>query len=355
MKLSRLGISYWYIHGTGRDRIRRPVHLLYEELTGVRLLPVTKRSEAERYAAEIFQLLNNPQTHPQGVRLDKVIPEYLDHCLAHHQRPRTILQKQRLFAQLTDRGFESLNQFTPRAIESWLDSLPVSGASKNRYLSALSGLLRFARRAGYIRTLPTLEIDRYRESRTRTVHVFTRAEIDRLKFEISKLSPNWSPLAAIIELAYQTGMRRSEISYLWRTGWKHIDRVRRLVQFPPGLTKNYKSMPVPLNAAAFAAITDLLRGHPRTGAPSACGGSFSLWTPDTITHRFRTLCRQLHLRAVFHDLRHTFASRVDSAGIRPLSKTKSALMQHSDPYVAERTYTHPDLEHMRAVVDSLPD
>ncbi len=357
MKLLRRGQCYWYSDGSGRSRVRRTIHALYLELTGIRLLPVTSRSEAQRYGAEIFQLLNNPQLHPQGVPLSKVIPEYLEHCAARNQRPRSILQKQRLFAQLQNRNFESLNQLTPRSIESWLDSLPVSGASKNRYLSAIQGLLRFARRSGYIKTLPTLEIERYREQKARQVHIFTRSEIDRLKSLViarseatkQSLPSSWQPLTHIIELAYQTGMRRGEIALLWRSGGKYLDRERRLIQFPPGSTKNQKSMPIPLNDAAFAALMSLL-------FPLNKGGQGVVpWHPDTITHRFRAVCRSLHIRAVFHDLRHTFASRVDSAGIRPLSKTKSALMQHSDPYVAERTYTHPDIEHMRAVVMSLPE
>lgn len=164
---------YYYTDGSGKSRTHRPIHKLWAELTGHRIIPVLTKKSAEGFAAEIFKLLHSP-ADSQGRSFPLALHEYIVRCEADAEAARTVIQKHRTLNQFArDRNVETLNQITTKQIQQWLDSLPVSASSRNRYLSIISDFCRFARKSGYISHRPAFDVDRYREIKTFQPHVFT--------------------------------------------------------------------------------------------------------------------------------------------------------------------------------------
>ena len=142
-------------------------------------------------------------------------------------------------------------------------------------------------------------------------------------------------------LALNTGMRRMEILHL-RTS--HVNLEARTLTF---IGKGAKERTVPLNGLAERVIRELLQTttpdgylfHSRTGHNlSASRGAFQLAVS-------RAQITDLH----FHDLRHTFATRV-----RRMTDafTLKELLGHAQLPMTER-YTNPPLAEMHAAVEQL--
>jgi len=168
-------------------------------------------------------------------------------------------------------------------------------------------------------------------------------EIERI---ISATGSNVLP--AIIRLAVETAMRRSEIVGL---RWEHIDLQRRVAHLP--VTKNGSSRDVPLSRVAVAQLSGLL---PNDKTPN--GRVFAL-RADAVTRAFeRAVARarkqyeaecneagsepdENFLSNVrFHDLRHEAASRLaDIYQLHELAKVTG----HKDTRMLMRYY-HPRAE-----------
>lgn len=81
-------------------------------------------------------------------------------------------------------------------------------------------------------------------------------------------------------------------------------------------------------------------GNPTTGKPLTC-----------LKHSFTTACRRAKIVGLrFHDLRHTFASRLVESGVDII--TIKDLLGHSSVTITER-YTHPNRGLKKVAVDLL--
>ena len=130
--------------------------------------------------------------------------------------------------------------------------------------------------------VPTIRMPRLPRGRERRV---SEEELSAIK---SHLTP---VMAAIVTIAVETAMRRSEILSLSHESirnksWIHIAE-----------SKNGKSRFVPISKKALAAIETLLNGK----APA----------PDSVTQAFARACKQASIGGLrFHDLRHEAVSRL---------------------------------------------
>jgi integrase len=155
-------------------------------------------------------------------------------------------------------------------------------------------------------------------------------------------------LRVLIRTAAMTGLRRSELLGLrWRdVGWT-AQRVRVRNVFVRGEHSSAgksdlstrRSVPLAdrlvseLDAwsrrTVFTAEDDLVFAHPQTG--KALDGS-------KITRRFQQACRDAGVRVIrFHDLRHTFATRLAASG-QPL-RTIQEFLGHADSKTSQ-IYAH---------------
>jgi integrase len=229
--------------------------------------------------------------------------------------------------------------------DQWLKEL--KPATVNRRLSLGSHLFNVGRREWGMESLvnpfelirkPQAQNARTRRltEKTATTGSMSGTEVDHIK--AASESPT---LAAIIDLAIETAMRRSEIVAL---EWEHIDLESRVAHLP--MTKNGSARDVPLSPKAAS----LLAALPRTG-----GKPFDM-RADAITRAFvraRERARKDYemssLQAGrkpdarfltdlrFHDLRHEATSRL--ASIFPLHEL-TRITGHKDPRMLMRYY-HP--------------
>ncbi|AOR64252.1 MULTISPECIES: site-specific integrase [Pectobacteriaceae] len=155
-----------------------------------------------------------------------------------------------------------------------------------------------------------------------------------------------SVLPAIVLLALETAMRRSEIAEL---RWRFIDLDRRVAHLPD--TKNGNARDVPLSTKAITILSSL-KEHSEQTADKV----FNM-RADAITRAFdravkrareryekaNSLCNESFLKNLrFHDLRHEATSRL--AEIFPMHEL-TKITGHKDPRMLMRYY-HPKAENL---------
>jgi integrase len=180
----------------------------------------------------------------------------------------------------------------------------MSPATINRYLAVLKSALKLARSAGYLYDDPTAGVKLLAENNARD-RIATPEEIEKLLAAAS--SPK---LKLVITLAFETGMRLSEIVGL---RGEQLDLKAGIVRLGSGETKSGAGRKVPLSPAALEA----LRAWPR---PVDGGPLFvvhhrnketdelepSVWDAKSVSPLFSRLCREVGITGLrLHDARHT--------------------------------------------------
>jgi len=166
----------------------------------------------------------------------------------------------------------------------------------------------------------------------------TEEEEDRL------LEASSEHLRTILVVALNTGMRRGEILNL---KWNQIDLQAREIRVEK--TKSGKPRIVDINSFLLDVLTKLKNEHkdgqyvflnPKTGKPY-----------KKLQTSFKGACRRAGIKGLrFHDLRHTFASRLIMRGV-DLIRVKE-LLGHSSVKMTER-YTHSNQEGRKKAVELL--
>jgi integrase len=143
----------------------------------------------------------------------------------------------------------------------------------------------------------------------------------------------------MVLLALNTGMRRGELTQLT---WADVDLTAKRATVRAGYAKSGKARHLPLNSEALSVLKTYKKQHdgkgPIFGVKSVTTSWGSLMLAAQI-HDFR-----------FHDLRHTFASKLVMASVD--LNTVRELMGHSDITMTLR-YAHLAPEHKAAAVEKL--
>ena len=230
---------------------------------------------------------------------------------------------------------------TADTIDNVLDSMRRegrSGSTANRYRALLSSIFRYGVRTGRIGANPLASVKRFREGEVR-VRYLRDDEEKKLREVIRATCPERE---AELDVALYTGMRRGEFFTL---RWRDVDLARNTlsVRGKTGLRH------IVLNSSARAAL-ELLGARRRAGAVFVC--------PETQSENQRDWRRWFE-RAVkaaglddfhFHDLRHSFCSRlamasVDLQTIRELAGHRSVVMT--------TRYAHLTPNHRQAAAEKI--
>ena len=156
-------------------------------------------------------------------------------------------------------------------------------------------------------------------------------------------SPAW--LREIISFALNTGMRQNEILSLC---WPEVDFIRRSVTLL--LTKNMEKRTIPLNHAALDLLNSKGRGRRISGYVFTSSVDTKIQARNLL-RAFYVARKKAGLEDVrFHDLRHTFATRLVQAGVE-LYVVKE-LLGHKTLKMTTR-YAHHYPESLRHGVDIL--
>jgi integrase len=269
-----------------------------------------------------------------------------------------------------------LDQITAFDVEKWRTGRLKAGKRKatvNRDLSTLKAALRLAVRWKLLSTYPLADVKPAKVDTAGRVRFLSPDEETRLRAALAarddtrraeRESANlwrrergyaeWPTLGTytdhltpIVLLALNTGLRRGE---LFNLRWRDVDLVRAIVTVEGEGAKANLTRHVPLNAEAVQVLrTWTGAATPQAEAvvfPSADGGKLedikSAWLP---------LVKAAKVSAfTFHDLRHTFASKLVMAEVD--LNTVRELLGHSDIKMTLR-YAHLAPAHKAAAVAKL--
>ena len=232
-----------------------------------------------------------------------------------------------------------LRSITPLTVERFRKERLKVGNSKstcNRHLALMKRLFNVAIEEGYTEENPVQKVKLYSEKDTLKERILKASEEAELMENCSDY------LKPIITVALNTGMRLGEILNL---KWNNIDLKARRIRVEK--TKSGKVRFIPINDVLFRELKRLRNGQ----------SHFVFFNAKTmkpyvdLKRGFKEACRKASVEGMrFHDLRHTFATRLIENGID--IETVRDLLGHHSITVTQR-YTHSSDERKRAAVELL--
>jgi integrase len=151
-------------------------------------------------------------------------------------------------------------------------------------------------------------------------------------------------LAEIVMAALDTGMRRGE---LLGQQWEHIDFRRELLSVTRSKTPEGEAREIPLTKR----LLDLLEVRRAEKGPVFLYEDQPL---KSIKQSWKTALTNAGIRHFrFHDLRHTFNTRLLEAGV--MQEVRKALMGHVSGEKVHSTYTHVELPAKRNAIARLEE
>jgi integrase len=149
-----------------------------------------------------------------------------------------------------------------------------------------------------------------------------------------------------VETALLTGMRRGELLSL---KWEHIRN--GFIYLEAAMVKSGKGRQIPVNDRLAEVLKEVRRGNQFKSEFVFCDSQDRRFY--AVKRSFTSACRRAGVEAFrFHDLRHTFASRLVMRGAS--LKAVQELLGHADLKMTMR-YAHLSHEHLRDSVNLLND
>jgi integrase len=214
-------------------------------------------------------------------------------------------------------------------------SKEVSRATVNRELSCIKHMFNKAIHWGYLTQNPLCTVRDFKEPPGR-VRYLTDVEIEIL------LNSCYGHIKDIVTVALHTGMRKSEILNL---KWQDIDLRNRLIIIRN--TKNNESRTIPMNET----LCDMLQMLSPTNEQQYVFANREGKPFGDVRTSFRNALKRAGIKDFrFHDLRHTFASKLVMRGVD--IRTVQTLLGHKDIAMTMR-YSHLSDAHLKEAVKKL--
>lgn len=269
---------------------------------------------------------------------EEIAAEYLQYYQT-NRRPKSVERHQMAF-QALQRVFagKRLADLSPFLIEKYKRLRKDDGRSEvtiNRELAFLKNLFAMAMKWGKASENPVKQVRLFREDNGRT-RFLTDDEEARL---LAYCGPYLRP---IVISALHTGFRKSELLSL---RWKHVDFQHRLLTVEAAYAKNGETRSIPMTVL----LTETLQAIRIHVDPTA----HVFLTREGLPYRdistaYTTAMQRAGITDfTFHDLRHTFASRLVMAGV-DLTTVKE-LMGHKHITMTLR-YAHLAPGHKRSAI-----
>lgn len=313
--------SYFYIDG-----------IRHQQTTGTsnkRQAEAIERKLKEEIHAGRFQLVN----YDPNLQVDELVARFLAEA---HPRPHHLHQIKILLPYFGGMAVRALNRNMAADYRQWrLKRKTVTDATINRALSVLRHILYWALDEQIIMANPMARVPLVRERRLKRP-VMSIVEEDQLL----PVLPDY--LLRIVVAALDTGMRRGEIL---KQRWEDVDLSRRILSVSRSKTVGGEGREIPLTNR----LADLLAAIPdRKDFVFTYHGSPLSW----IRKGWLAALKRAHLRHFrFHDLRHTFNTRLMEAGV--IQDIRMAIMGHSDGPKVHSMYTHVDMPAKRKAISQL--
>ena len=211
-----------------------------------------------------------------------------------------------------------------------------SAASVNMELSILSRIFALAVDLELAASNPCRKVRKLRLDNKRNRYLSADEETALM----AQLTGRRKHLAPIVSLALGTGMRRGELLGL---RWPQVDFARGVIYVTQTKTAHDRTVPMSLQVREL-----LLSARKRRKGDLVFIGKRGKAVVE-VKRAFRAACNDAGIADFhFHDLRHTFATRLGDAGCS--ATTIAALLGHSNTLMADR-YTHATSDTLRAAVE----
>jgi len=215
-------------------------------------------------------------------------------------------------------------------------------ATVNHHHTAVSLAFRLAIAKDKVKENPARKIRRVPEDNNR-VRYLSAEEEEKLR-EAIRSKPEWAEHEPELVLALHTGLRRTDMYQ--RLVWENVDLSLRIATIPR--SKNDEPVHIPLNPSAMRALAAFKTRGDGTGrvVRNAAGETLVVnahWFPDALR---AAGIANFH----WHDLRHTFASRLRQSGA-PLGHI-AELMGHKGLSMTRR-YAHLSIANLHEAVSRI--
>lgn len=313
-----------------------------------------RKTDAKAWAAEVESSLGRGAYVPTTVDRRRTLADLIDMFVSDalpfkaHADARNVARYLAWWREHA--GYITLDKLTPAAVADFRAELakrttragePISGATQNRYLAALSSACRWAwKERHWLQSNPVLAIAKRPEG-TGAGRALTDDERHRL-LEACKADSNPNLYPAVV-LALATGCRYSNIRFLQ---WADVDLEQWT--FRLATTKNGDARTVPIVGDAQA----VMQAH-HDADPTGTGWVFKGWKdemPASLVGAWRRVRDKVGLGDFrFHDLRHTAGTYLAEAGVS--APEIADALGHRTLAMAFRYSKHIADEHRRSVLE----
>ncbi|HET9719878.1 MAG TPA: tyrosine-type recombinase/integrase [Solirubrobacteraceae bacterium] len=277
-----------------------------------------------------------------GATFADAAAEYLRYCEVDRGcKPSTLRDyRSNLNAHLLPAfGDERLEDLTPGAIDLWRGSLTgLSPRTRNKLLVVMHGVLGRAQKVWGLSMNPVAGVEKQRQRSTGDLEVFSPEEV----IALVRAAASEQDGAVFLTAAF-TGLRRGELLAL---RWQDVDFAGSLIRVRASYAagaltspKSGKVRSVPMAPDVAEAIAALGRRRDFVGDDDLvfCGETGRYLDGSALRRRYGAVLARAGLRPLrFHDLRHTFGTRmIAKADIRRVQEW----MGHADIQTTMR-YLH---------------
>src|SRR5229473_8412163 len=308
----------------------------------------TKNVAIKLYGKRKQQVLEGKKL-PESFRKPSVnFSQLVDDALGYSKRnKRSYKTDVPRFASLKEWfGSHPAEELTPKDIENTLaraaEKQKWAASTFNHYRSLMSLSYRLGILNRKVTSNPARSVTHRREDNNR-VRFLTEEEEKKLR---KVIDAKWASHMPELDLAINTGLRKGS---QYALTWDMVDWKSRELHIPNTETKNGEPLHVPLNDAAIVALKVVFEAgnakgrvfkSKKTGDPLENGRH---WFEDAVVE---AKVKNFH----WHDLRHTFASRLRMKGA-PLEDIADLLGHKS--LTMTRRYAHLGPNKLHAVVSLL--
>ncbi len=266
------------------------------------------------------------------------VGEYFAYYKA-NRRPRSVERHKTSWVALQPVFADKrLSEITPLDFERYRRNRQKVGKSDvtiNRELAMMRNLYSMATKWGKADKNPVKEVKLAKENNQR-IRYLTYEEEERL------ITACKEPLKPVVIAAIHTGFRKSELLSLT---WDDVNFQRRVVTVQAGYAKNGESRSVPMNEVLKRTL-ELSKTFEGAVFRNRHGKPYK-----SVNTAFNNAVKRAEIEDFkFHDLRHTFASRLVMGGVD--LPTVKELMGHKDITMTLR-YAHLSDDHKQKAVDIL--
>jgi integrase len=279
---------------------------------------VTKRTAEERLRRVLDEARRGtlPGMVGMGATFADAAAEWLRYVAEDRMRkPSTVATYRALLSSriLPAFGEQAVESVTPAMIERWLRSMDdCSPATRTKALAMVHGIYQRTRKVWGLATNPVTDVEKPPLPKGGDIEVFSPEEVWAL------VRAAGSPQDAALYLtAAFTGLRRGELIAL---RWRDVDFAASVIRVRASYVGGVLSSPksgkvrsVPMAPDVAEALARLdQRGHSIGDDDLVFVGDFGGYTDArALVRRYETALRRAGLRKLrFHDLRHTFGTRM---------------------------------------------